>query len=55
MKYTETEGSQRDSPGINSFAPGGFDYSLKLVNFKLISTINNLKCFLWKPKHLTDH
>ena len=25
---------------LNSLAPGGFDYSLKLVNFKLISTIN---------------
>ena len=25
---------------INSLAPGGFDYSLNLVNFKLISTIN---------------
>ena len=25
---------------INSLAPGGFDYSLKLVNFKLISAIN---------------
>ena len=25
---------------VKSLAPGGFDYSLKLVNFKLISTIN---------------
>ena len=25
---------------VNSLAPGGFDYSLKLVNFKLILTIN---------------
>ena len=26
---------------------GGFDYSLKLVNFKLISKINIFKYFLW--------
>ena len=30
----------------NSLAPGGFDYSLKLVNFKLISTINILSFFI---------
>ena len=30
---------------INSLAPGGFDYSLKLVNFKLMSTINILSVF----------
>ena len=29
----------------DSFTPGGFDYSLKLVNFKLISTINILSIF----------
>ena len=45
---------------VNSLAPGGFDYSLKLVNFKLISTINNLNIFCeiairWMPKHLSDH
>ena len=46
--------------GFNSLAPGGFDYSLKLVNFKLIFTINILSIFCeiairWMPKHLTDH
>ena len=30
---------------INSLAPGGFDYSLKLVNFKLIPMINILSIF----------
>ena len=30
---------------INSLAPGGFSYSLKLVNFKLISMINMLSIF----------
>ena len=45
---------------INSLAHGGFDYSLKLVNFKLISTINILSIFCeiatrWMPQHFTDH
>ena len=45
---------------INSLTPGGFDYSLKLVNFKLISLINILSIFCeiairWMPQHLTDH
>ena len=45
---------------INSLAPGGFSYSLKLVNFKLISMINILSIFCeiairWMPQHLTDH
>ena len=45
---------------INSLAPGGFDDSLKLVNFKLILTINILSIFCeiairWIPQHLTDH
>ena len=45
---------------INSLAPGGFDYSLKLVNFKLISTINIWSIFCeiairWMPQHPTDH
>ena len=43
---------------INSLAPGGFDYSLKLVNFKLISTINILSIFYEiaiRPQYLTDH
>ena len=45
---------------INSLAPGGFDYSLKLVNFKPISTINVLSIFceiviMWMPQHLTDY
>ena len=41
-------------------APGGFDYSPKLVNFKLISTINILSIFCeidirWMSQHLSDH
>ena len=45
---------------FNSLAPGGFDYSLKLVNIKLISTMNILGIFCeiaikWMPQHLTDH
>ena len=45
---------------INSPAPEGFDYSLKLVNFKLISTINILSIFgeiaiRWMPQYLIDH
>ena len=33
---------QLDDSQFNSMAPEEFDYSLKLTNFKLISTINNL-------------
>ena len=46
---------------INSLAPGGFDYSLKLGNFKLlISTIVIWSIFceiaiMWMPQYLTDH
>ena len=45
---------------INSLALGGYDYSLKLVNFKLISTMNILCIFCeiaikWMPQHPTDH
>ena len=45
---------------FNSLAPGRFEYSLKLVNFKLISTINVLSIFReisirWMPQHLTYH
>ena len=45
---------------INPLAPGGFDHSLKLGNFKLISAINILSIFCeiaisWIPQHLTDH
>ena len=45
---------------FNSLAPGGFYYSLKLVNFKLISMINILSIFCeiairWMPQHLSDH
>ena len=41
-------------------SPGVFDYSLKFVNFKLISTIKILSIFYeiairWMPQHLTDH
>ena len=32
---------------FNSLAPRGFDYSLKLINFKLISTINIWSIILW--------
>ena len=45
---------------INPLAPGGIDYSLKLVNFKLVSLIDILSIFCeiairWMPQHLTDH
>ena len=45
---------------VNSLTPGGFDYSLKLVNFKLISMINVWSIFceigiIWMPQDLTDH
>ena len=45
---------------INSLVPGGFDFSLKLVNLKLISKINILIIFCeigirWMPQHLIDH
>ena len=45
---------------FNSWVPGGIDYSLKLVNFKLILTINFISIFCeialrWMPQHLTDH
>ena len=45
---------------IDSLAPGGFDCGLKIVNFKLIPTINILSIFCkiairWMPLHLTDH
>ena len=49
----------RKSQQINSLAPGRFDHSLKLVNFKLISTIKYflLNCYSirWRPQHLTGH
>ena len=45
---------------INSLAPGGFVYSIRLVNFKLISMINisSISCEIvirWMLQHLTDH
>ena len=45
---------------LNSLAPGGFDNSMKLINFKLISTIDILSIFWeiairWMPQHLTDY
>ena len=45
---------------LNSLAPGGFDYSLKSINFKLIPTIDILSIFCeiairWMPQHPTDH
>ena len=42
--------NSRDSPDVQEKAPGGFDYSLKLVNFKLISTINILSIFYYATK-----
>ena len=55
-----TSGQHKGWRCINSLAPGGFDCSLKLVNFKLISTIDILSIFCeiavrWMPQHLTDH
>ena len=49
-----------DAWTVNSLAPGEFEYSLKLVDFKLISTINILSIFCeiaitWMPQYLTDH
>ena len=45
---------------FNSFVPGRFDCSLKLVNFKFISMINILSIFCEiairsMPQYLTDH
>ena len=45
---------------LNSVLAGKFDYSLKLVNFKLISMINILSIFCEiaiksMPRYLTDH
>ena len=45
---------------FNSLAPVDFNYSLKLVNFRLISTTNTLSTFCkiairWMPQHLSDH
>ena len=45
---------------FNSLAPVGFDYSRKLVNFKLISTINILSisfeiAIRSMLQHLTNH
>ena len=45
---------------VNSLAPGKFDYSLKLLNFKLISMKNISSIFYeitirWVLQHLTDH
>ena len=45
---------------VNSLASGRFDYSLKLINFKLISMINILSIFRniairSVPQYLTDH
>ena len=49
---------------VNDFfkfiGPWGFDYSVKVVNFKLISMINVLSIFCeiairWMPQHRTDH
>ena len=45
---------------FNSLAPGIFDYSLKIVNFKLIWMINIFDIFCeiayrLMPRDLTDH
>ena len=57
---TDILDSQNVRIDINSLVPGGFDYSLKLVNSKLISTINISSIFCeitirGMPQHLTDH
>ena len=44
---------------FNSLAPGGYDYTIKLVNFKVISMINILSIFCeialrWMPQNLTN-
>ena len=49
-----------EPPCVNSLAPGGVDYSLKLVKFKLISMIDIWSIFCeiairWMPQPLTDH
>ena len=60
-RYHDRIGRRRLKPlNLKSLAPGGFDFSVKLVNFKLISTINILNIFChiairWMPQHLTDH
>ena len=64
----ENISSAKDQPVIispflhdsNSLATGGFDYSLKLVNFTLTSMINIWSIFCeiairWMPQYLTDH
>ena len=53
-------GDQKLGWTSNSLAPGRFDYSLKLVNFKLISMVNILNVFCEiairsMPQYLTDH
>ena len=58
--YSTTMTKVRHWSDFNSLAPVGFDYSLKLVNFKLITTINFFSMFCeiairWMPQHLTDH
>ena len=45
---------------LNSLAPEAFDYSLRFVNFKLISMMNILSIFCeiaigWMSQNLTDH
>ena len=46
----------KDHLHFNSLAPGAFDYGLKLLNFKFITTINFLSIFCeiavrWMPQH----
>ena len=64
MTFQSSATSSRDNEfnvsNCDYFNSGGFDYSLKLVNFKLISTIDMLSIFCeianrWIPQHLTDH
>ena len=55
--WWEQENSDRPR-WVNSLAPGGFDCSCKLVNFKLISMINIWGIFCeivirWMPQYLT--
>ena len=54
-KWSDLIGLEQMLWHVSSLAPGAFDYSLKLVNFKLILTINILSIFCeisirWMPQ-----
>ena len=59
-QYSNKYSSISDGRHINSLALGRFDHSVKVVNFKPISTLNILSIFCnipirWRPQHLTGH